>query len=98
QELLRLLRHHRGVQTDLVMSARAGVTPAAPALPVDPVIEPLDLEQLEFADVVFLCTPHGAAAPLAQEALARGAKVVDLSADFRLKDPAVYATTYGQEH
>jgi len=53
---------------------------------------------LDQADVVLLCTPHGASAPLAQKALAAGAKCVDLSADFRLHDPAVYATWYEHRH
>jgi N-acetyl-gamma-glutamyl-phosphate reductase len=53
---------------------------------------------LEQADVVFLCTPHGASAPLAQKVLAAGAKCVDLSADFRLRDPAVYAAWYEHTH
>ncbi|MFP3896742.1 MAG: N-acetyl-gamma-glutamyl-phosphate reductase [Anaerolineales bacterium] len=49
---------------------------------------------LEDADVVFLCTPHGASAPYAQRVLEAGARCVDLSADFRLRDPDVYETWY----
>ncbi len=50
---------------------------------------------LEGVDVIFLCTPHGVSAPLAAKALDAGAKCVDLSADLRLKDGAVYAAWYG---
>jgi N-acetyl-gamma-glutamyl-phosphate reductase len=46
-------------------------------------------------DVVFTATPHGATAPLVQRARAQGARVVDLSADFRL-DAATYETWYGR--
>ena len=47
---------------------------------------------------MFLCTPHGAAAPIAKAALDAGCKVVDLSADFRLRDEALYQSTYGSAH
>lgn len=50
------------------------------------------------ADVVFLCLPHGAAAPAAVEALEAGARVIDLSADFRLADPAEYTHWYKVNH
>ncbi|WP_029898047.1 N-acetyl-gamma-glutamyl-phosphate reductase [Desulfohalovibrio reitneri] len=49
-------------------------------------------------DVVFLAVPHGAAMDLAGELVDAGAKVVDLSADFRLRDPEVYKQWYGLEH
>lgn len=50
------------------------------------------------ADVYFLGLPHGAAAGIVPELLARGAAVVDLGPDFRLRDPADYPTWYGFEH
>jgi N-acetyl-gamma-glutamyl-phosphate reductase len=48
------------------------------------------------ADVVFLAVPHGTAVPLATALLSQGRRVIDTSADFRLKDPAVYARWYGE--
>jgi len=48
--------------------------------------------------LVFLAVPHGAAMDTAAELLAAGLRVVDLSADFRLRDPAVYAQWYALEH
>jgi len=48
------------------------------------------------ADVVFLAVPHGTAVPLAEGLLAKGRRVIDTSADFRLKDPAVYGRWYGE--
>ena len=53
---------------------------------------------LDQVDVVFLCLPHAAAAPTAVSALEAGVRVVDLSADFRLKSAAVYAQWYQQDH
>ncbi|OYW17498.1 MAG: N-acetyl-gamma-glutamyl-phosphate reductase, partial [Planctomycetales bacterium 12-60-4] len=52
----------------------------------------------ERADVVFGCLPHGASMAAVPELLERGCKVVDLSADYRLNDPDVYAEWYGLTH
>ncbi len=49
-------------------------------------------------DILFLALPHGIAARRAPEWLEVGLTLVDLGADFRLKDPAVYRTAYGLEH
>lgn len=98
QELLRILAGHPTATAAVVMTARPDHTPPPPALPVDVPVDPLDLDRLDDVDGVFLCTPHGAAAPLAQAALQKGLKVVDLSADFRLEDKDVYQQAYGQEH
>lgn len=98
RELLRLLAHHPSLELRHVMGSREGQTPEPPELPVDPSIEPLDLDRLRGVDAVFLCTPHGAAADLAAKILAAGSRVVDLSADFRLRDVDVYASTYGHAH
>lgn len=49
-------------------------------------------------DVVFLCLPHGASAATAVPALDAGAKVIDLSADFRLKDANLYEAWYKVRH
>ncbi len=50
------------------------------------------------ADVVFSCLPHGASAEFLYPFLQDGTKVIDLSADFRLKDIALYETTYKVTH
>ena len=49
-------------------------------------------------DVVFLAVPAGTAMDMAELLLREGVKVVDLSADFRLRDPETYATWYKREH
>lgn len=50
------------------------------------------------AEVAFLALPHGVAAPIARGLLERGVRVIDLSADFRLRDAAVYEEFYGHAH
>ncbi|MBM4061543.1 MAG: N-acetyl-gamma-glutamyl-phosphate reductase [Planctomycetes bacterium] len=98
RELLRLLAGHPRLRAAAAMTARPGAAPEPPAFPHEPQIEPLDLRRLRDVDGVFLCTPHGAASEIARAALAHGAKVVDLSADFRLRDREVWARTYGSPH
>ncbi|MGI9185024.1 MAG: N-acetyl-gamma-glutamyl-phosphate reductase [Solirubrobacteraceae bacterium] len=60
-------------------------------------LEELDLDRHAGVDGAIVAYPHGAAAELVGELHRRGVKVVDLSADFRLRDPAVYAEWY-REH
>jgi len=55
-------------------------------------------EMARDSDVVFLALPHGAAIEAVPALLEAGARVIDLGADFRLKDPALYARWYGCEH
>jgi N-acetyl-gamma-glutamyl-phosphate reductase len=50
------------------------------------------------AEFVFLALPHGVAAEFAKPLLAAGARILDLSADFRVKDAAVYKEFYGKDH
>jgi len=50
------------------------------------------------AKAAFLALPHGVAAEIARALLERGLRVIDLSADFRLSDPAVYEEFYGNAH
>lgn len=49
-------------------------------------------------DVVFACLPHGASQETIAQIIDKVETVIDLSADFRLKDPALYAETYGRSH
>jgi N-acetyl-gamma-glutamyl-phosphate reductase len=50
------------------------------------------------ADVVFLALPHGVAAEFAVPLLQQGCQIIDLSADFRVKDPVVYKEFYAHDH
>lgn len=58
-----------------------------------------NLEQLvEQVDVVFTATPQGLCSSLVSERVLKRIKVIDLSADFRIKDVAIYEKWYGIEH
>ncbi len=52
----------------------------------------------EACDIVFLAVPHGIAMDMAKELLDEGCKIVDLSADFRIKDPEIFKEWYNTEH
>jgi N-acetyl-gamma-glutamyl-phosphate reductase len=53
---------------------------------------------LDQVDVVFLCLPHGASMDAVRRVRSAGVRAIDLSADFRLHDPALYRRWYGHEH
>lgn len=99
-ELVKILTRHPEVEIVFTTSQTyagqtlADVFPAAPPLPLVTAAS----APLSNADVVFLCLPHAAAAATAVAALEAGARVIDLSADFRLRDAGTYAQWYGQEH
>lgn len=99
-ELVKILARHPDVQVQFATSqsfAGRWLTDVYAQAPHLPLIDEADAP-LELADVVFLCLPHAAAAATAVRALDAGCKVIDLSADFRLVDPAVYAQWYAHEH
>jgi N-acetyl-gamma-glutamyl-phosphate reductase len=63
------------------------------------IVEPLDLEKLaDVADVALCCLPHKVSMSFVPKMLEAGVKVVDFSADYRLKDVAVYEKFYGVKH
>jgi N-acetyl-gamma-glutamyl-phosphate reductase len=63
------------------------------------IVEPLDLEKLaDVADVALCCLPHKVSMSFIPKILDAGVKVVDFSADYRLKDVAVYEKFYGVKH
>ena len=63
---------------------------------VDAVLEELELDRHGAVDAAIVAYPHGASAPVVAALRARGVRVVDLSADFRLRDRATYAHWYGE--
>src|SRR2546426_3015475 len=99
-ELLRLLARHPAVELTFLSSEQYRDRPAAEVYPflagiVDARLRAPDLDEVVgAAEVVFTALPHGAAAPVVRELIRRGRRVVDLSADFRLRDPALYARWY----
>lgn len=58
----------------------------------------LDAAVADSCDVLFLCLPHIAAMTLMPEFMKRNCKIIDLSADFRIKDPAVFEQYYHARH
>jgi N-acetyl-gamma-glutamyl-phosphate reductase len=98
-ELARLLLRHPEVQLVQVTGrGQAGqrLVDVFPHLgPIDLVIEP---EITASVDVVFSALPHKASAEIAPSVLESGAKFIDISADFRLRDPATYEQWYKVSH
>jgi len=102
-ELLRLLLHHPEVEVTALTSQKYA------GLPIDQVFpslmkylqlkcEELNLDQVSRkTDFIFTAVPHKTAMETVPSFVQRGKRVVDLSADFRLQDPAVYERWY-QKH
>jgi N-acetyl-gamma-glutamyl-phosphate reductase len=102
-ELLRILALHPEVEVAVVTSrtdAGGRVDAVYPSLRghVDAVFTAPDVDTLSSCDVVFFATPNGTAMLMAEPLLARGVKVIDLSADFRLRDTKEWGQWYGIEH
>ena len=102
-ELLRLLANHPEVSLDVITSrseAGMAVSELFPNLRghVDLKFSEPDPEVLARCDVVFFATPHTVAMALVPELIKRGTRVIDLSADFRLKDVKVWEQWYNTEH
>ncbi len=102
-ELLRILVLHSGVEVKAVTSrADAGtrVDQLYPSLRglIDTVFTQPELDNLSDCQVVFFATPNGTAMNMAADLLARGIKVIDLSADFRIKDVQEWEKWYGMKH
>ncbi len=103
-ELLRLLAQHPEVEIAAITSrSEAGVRVSdmysnlRDHYPKLAFSQP-DPQSLGKCDAVFFATPHGVAHALAAELLAQGTRVIDLSADFRLRDAKVWEEWYGQPH
>jgi len=106
-ELLRLLLGHPGVELTAVTSRQEAGKALGEVFPRFRKAPGADLTFIEpdpdaiaatGAQVAFLALPHGVAAEIARALLARGLRVLDLSADFRLRDAAVYEEFYGHAH
>ena len=89
-----LLRHPSVALTHLSSEALAGQPVAAHLPRLRTGLAFCAEAEVGGVDLAFVCTPHGEAAPVVKRLLGAGAKVVDLSADFRL-DAATYAEWYG---
>ncbi|MDH5638789.1 MAG: N-acetyl-gamma-glutamyl-phosphate reductase [Nitrospinota bacterium] len=104
QELLKLLFKRADVEVTAITSESSAGKHLGEVLPHFARNHHLTLEKAvpeaiaARADVAFLCLPHGQAMGTAKDYLNKGLKVLDLSADFRLKNPALYKEWYHLEH
>lgn len=102
-ELLRLLALHPEVQLQAVTSRGEAGTPVSDLFPnlrgyVDLAFSEPDMAVLAACDLVFFATPNGIAMNMARDLLESGVRLIDLAADFRLRDAAVWQQWYGMEH
>ncbi len=104
-ELIKILLRHPAAEL-VAVTSRQEDTPAVAELHhsltgrIDLRCERFDPDRLAARGVgcVFSCLPHGASMQALPKLLQRGMRVIDLSADYRLRDPNVYAEWYGESH
>ena len=102
-ELIRLLLSHSSVQIECVASRSNHGTKVSEFFPqfaglTSLEFEPIDMERLKSLDVVFFATPHGVAMQYAPKLTSAGVLVVDLAADYRIKDAGEFTRWYAMEH
>ncbi len=102
-ELLRLLAGHTEVEVTVITSRAEAGRPVAEIYPnlrghIDLAFSEPDTGQLQACDLVFFATPNGTAMKLVPELLKSGCRVIDLAADFRIQDIAVWEQWYGMSH
>ncbi|BCU05602.1 N-acetyl-gamma-glutamyl-phosphate reductase [Allochromatium tepidum] len=102
-ELLRLLARHPQATPAVITSRSESGLPVAEMFPhlrgrLDLCFSEPDTGALAECDLVFFATPNGTAMKSVPELLERGTRVIDLAADFRLKDPALWERWYGMPH
>ncbi|MDH5649650.1 MAG: N-acetyl-gamma-glutamyl-phosphate reductase [Gammaproteobacteria bacterium] len=102
-ELLRLLAAHPRVNLVVITSRGEAGRKVADLFPslrghVDLAFSEPDAKTLAACDLVFSATPNGVAMTHARELMEAGVKLIDLAADFRIKDVAVWEKWYGMTH
>ena len=102
-ELLRLLALHPKVQVEVITSRGEAGTRVADLFPnlrgyIDIGFTEPDQSALADCDLVFFATPNGIAMGMAEQLLGRGVRIIDLAADFRLKEATVWQEWYGMDH
>ena len=102
-ELLRLLVMHPEVELKCVTSRSEAGRKVADLFPnlrehLDLAFTEPDERLLADCDIVFFATPNGTAMTMVPALLSQGVRVIDLAADFRLKDEAVWEQWYGMKH
>lgn len=102
-ELLRLLANHPQADVQVITSRSEAGQRVADMFPnlrghYDLAFSEPDMSQLKNCDLVFFATPHGVAMSQTPELIAAGVRVIDLAADFRLTDLAVWEKWYDMKH
>ena len=102
-ELLRLLAQHPKVELTVITSRSEAGLPVADLFPnlrghVDLVFSEPDVKVLSACDVVFFATPHGVAMNMAAQLVKQNTRVIDLGADFRIRDAKLWEQWYGMAH
>lgn len=100
-ELLRILVKHPKVEIKQATSERfAGklITRCHPNLRKLTALRFCNLAEIEKCDLLFLCLPHGSGVVKIEKFMSLAPRIIDLSADFRLKDPKDYETWYDYKH
>jgi len=102
-ELLRMLAQHPEVQLTAITSRKEAGMPVSEMFSslrgrVDIAFSTPEDAKLNECDAVFFATPHGVAMSQAKELLASNVRILDLAADFRLKDTKVFEQWYGMPH
>jgi N-acetyl-gamma-glutamyl-phosphate reductase len=102
-ELLRLLAQHPDVELRAITSRKEAGTPVAAMFPglrghVELAFTEPNAQALRGCDVVFFATPNGVAMGEARAVLDAGARIVDLSADFRIREIAEWERWYKMKH
>ena len=102
-ELLRLLVSHPQVELTLITSRSEAHKPVSDLFPslrgfTDLRFSQPDTANYSSCDVVFSATPNGIAMQHARDLLAQGVRLIDLAADFRIKDITVWEQWYGMQH
>lgn len=102
-ELLRLLAQHPHVELTAITSRKEDGMPVADMYPnlrgrVNLKFQTPETAALDQCDVVFFATPHGVAMAQAEQLLAKGVRIIDLAADFRLQDLDAFERWYKMPH
>ena len=103
-ELLRLCAGHPELNVELATGDTQAGTPVAALYPSlaaaypDLTFTQYDADRVAGLDLVFCGLPHGSSQSIVSQLRTQVKHVVDLAADFRLRDPATYAHWYGETH
>lgn len=102
-ELLRILSKHPEVKLEAITSRSEAGVAVADMYPnlrghVDLQFTVPDHDRLAQCDIVFFATPHNVAMQTVPDLVKRGVRIIDLSADFRIRDAELWSRWYGEPH